>query len=83
MPSLRSSVAGATPARDTSDRNYPKLLQGDSGSVWLITKPREGVIVSLSGRPQKAKHYLGYYSTKMVESKMRPFMDEVKLSMAS
>ena len=51
--------------------------------MWLITKPREGVIVSLSGRPQKAKHYLGYHSTKMVESKMRPFTGEVKLSMAS
>lgn len=76
MP-IRSSITGGACA---STGTYPKLLKGDSGSVWLMTAPRQGVIVHLSDRPQKAKHKVGYFSTKMVEDKMRPFTGEIKLT---
>lgn len=74
---LKSSATGSAPAAAAS---YPKLLQGDSGSVWLVTGPKAGVIVHLSGRPQKAKHHVGYASGKLVEAKMRPFVGEVRLA---
>lgn len=75
MP-IRSSATGSAPAASS----YPRLLQGDSGSVWLVTAPKTGVIVHLSDRPQKAKHKIGYTTTKLVEAKMRAYVGEVKLA---
>lgn len=55
---------------------YPKVLKGRTkvdgtgGSVWLVTAPNTGVIIQLANRPQKAKHRLGFYSTRLVEHKM-------------
>lgn len=76
--SFRSTLGTGAPAAAPApavplNGHYPKTLQGDSGSVWLVTKPKTGVILYLSPRPQKAKHKLGYTSEKLNESKMRPY----------
>lgn len=78
---LRSSLSTPTPAVPLNG-HYPKFLQGDSGSVWLLTAPKTGVIIHISARPQKAKHKLGYYSTRMNEAKMRPFTGSITLQAA-
>lgn len=76
MP-IRSTATGSATVASNS---YPVLLQGDSGSVWLVTAPKTGVIVHLSNRPQKAKHKVGYTTAKLVEAKMRPFVGKVELA---
>lgn len=76
---MRSSISTPTPAAPLNGY-YPKLLQGDSGSVWLVTAAKTGVIVHLSAKPQKAKHKLGYYTTRLTESKMRAFTGTVNIS---
>lgn len=82
--SLRSRIGGAvapTPAPRPVPLNgyYPKLLQGDSGSVWLVSAAKTGTIVHLSGRPQKSKHKVGYYSTRLDEGKMRVFAGDITI----
>ena len=89
MPAIRSTVS----CGNTATGGYPKLMEGRSGSVWLLTgtspvrgkrggQLAQGVIVHLSDTPQKAgKHHLGYFSQKMVESDMRPFTGEVKIAL--
>ena len=74
---IKSSVTGAAAAPVAS---YPRLLRGESGSVWLVTAPKTGVIVYLSPSPQKAKHHVGYSTVKLVEAKMTAFTGEVKLA---
>lgn len=90
--SLRSSVQGAyTPAPAPAPKPvpfngfYPKLLQGkvkhdgSGGSVWLVTAPKTGTIINLARRPQKAKHRLGYYTTRLKEEDMVPFVGTVNI----
>lgn len=77
--SMRSSISTPTPAVPLNG-HYPKLLSGDSGSVWLVTAAKTGVIVHLSRSPQKAKHKLGYYTTRLNEAKMRAFAGTVNIS---
>lgn len=94
MPqSIRSSL-GYTPAPAPApvvkpvpfNGYYPKLLKGvakrdgSGGSVWLVTAPRTGVIVHLAGRPQKAKHKLGYYTTRLKEADMVPFAGNINIA---
>lgn len=75
---LRSSTAA--PAAAPLNGYYPKLLRGASGSVWLVTAPKTGVIVHLSGTPQKGKHKIGYYTTRLVEAKMSVHNNAVTIS---
>lgn len=77
--SMRSTISTPTPAVPLNG-HYPKLLSGDSGSVWLVTAANTGVIVHLSAKPQKAKHRLGYYTTRLVEKKMRAFAGTVTIA---
>lgn len=74
----RTSADAAVPLNG----HYPKLLRGDSGSVWLVTAPKTGVIVHLSSTPQKGKHKIGYYSTRLVEAKMRAHNSAVTIEAA-
>ena len=76
--SISSSITPATPPVPLNGY-YPKFLQGASGSVWLLTAPKTGVIVHLSRAPQKAKHKLGYYSTRLNESKMTAYKGNITL----
>lgn len=78
MPSVRSTTS-APRAAVPLNGYYPKLLRGKSGSVWLVTAPKTGSIVFLSAQPQKAKHKLGYYTTRLVEAKMEVHSDPVTL----
>lgn len=78
MPSVRSTTASSRPAVPLNGY-YPKLLRGDSGSVWLVTGPKTGVIVYLSDRPQKSKHKLGYGTSKLNEAKMKAHTDPITL----
>lgn len=73
----------ATGAAAPGNGYYPKFLQGDSGSVWLLNAARSGMLVHLSARPQKAKHKVGYYSTKLAEQKMRPYTGNIALNVAA
>jgi hypothetical protein len=79
MPTFRSTISGGAAAA----LSFPTLLQGDSGSVWLVTAPKTGVIVHLSNTPQKAKHRVGYTTAKLVTDKMKPFSGTVTLNMAA
>lgn len=76
---IASRATAATPAVPLNGY-YPKLLQGDSGSVWLVTGPKTGTIVHLSARPQKGKHKVGYSSAKLVEGKMKEFKGSVTIT---
>lgn len=87
MPALRASIP--TPkAPVPANGYYPKLLQGDSGSVWLVTGPSakrgrsNGTVVFLSARPQKGHHKVGYTTDKINEVKMKVFSDPVTLQFA-
>lgn len=80
MPAIRSTTT-APRAGVPLNGYYPKLLRGDSGSVWLVTEPKTGVIIFLSGTPQKGKHKVGYRSAKLNEAKMKPHTDPVTLQM--
>lgn len=91
MPRLTSSITGAAPAVPMNG-TYPKLLKGRAksrrnggtgGSVWLVTAPNTGTIVHLATSPQKAKHKLGYYSTRLVENTMDVFEGTVALKIAA
>lgn len=62
---------------------YPKFLQGASGSVWLVTAPKQGVIVHLADRPQKAKHKVGYATSQLNESKMDPYTGQITLNVTA
>lgn len=81
ITSRATTPAPAVPANG----HYPKLLQGKAksngagGSVWLVTAPNVGTIVQLASRPQKTKHRLGYYTTRLVETKMVVFKGKVEL----
>ena len=89
---IRSSLGGAAAVMEAPkpvpfNGHYPKLLQGKKsgtgrgdGSVWLVTAPKTGVIVYLSARPQKAKHKLGYYTTRLREEDMVPFTGNVAIA---
>lgn len=78
MPGISSRAIGGTPPVPANGF-YPKLLQGKSGSVWLVSAPKTGSIIQLSSRPQKTKHRLGYYTTRLVETKMTVFKGKVEL----
>ena len=80
MPQALRSSASNPSAAIPLNGHYPKLLQGNSGSVWLITAPKTGVLLHLSNRPQKAKHKIGYYSTRMNEAKMREYRGNVTIA---
>ena len=82
MPTVRSTTAASAP-KTPLNGYYPKLLRGDSGSVWLVTAPKTGTIVFLSARPQKAKHKLGYCTTKLDEAKMHVHNDPVTLQLVA
>lgn len=89
MPRLNATIPARAPTRVVpANGYYPKLLQGDSGSVWLVTGPSGkrdrsyGTIVYLSGRPQKASHKIGYHTDKINEAKMKVFKDPVTLAFA-
>lgn len=81
--SSRLAVAPAPPV--PANGHYPKLLQGKAkingsgGSVWLVTAPNTGTIVQLARVPQKTRHRLGYYTTRLVETKMVVFKGKVEL----
>lgn len=80
MPAQSISSQISTPAPAVPlNGYYPKFLQGASGSVWLVTAPKTGVIIHLSNRPQKAKHKLGYYTTRLDEGKMSVFKGNISL----
>lgn len=88
MPGLRSSFRSPTPARAPVPANgyYPKLLQGASGSVWLVTGPNpakrqraNGVLVGLSDRPQKGSHKVGTVSGILNETKMKVYNGPITL----
>lgn len=80
MPQTFRSTASAATLAVPLNGYYPKLLQGDSNSVWLVTAPKTGVIVHLSDRPQKTKHKIGYSSVKLVEAKMREYKGTVTIA---
>lgn len=86
MPGIHSRVVSPpAPARVPANGYYPKLLQGQpkrdgsGGSVWLVTAPKTGTIVQLASRPQKTKHRLGYYTTRLKEEAMVVFKGKVEL----
>lgn len=79
---VAARAAAPAPAPVPLNGYYPKLLQGNSGSVWLLDAAKTGVIVHLSDRPQKAKHYVGYRTAKLNESKMRPYTGPITLNAA-
>lgn len=84
MPGISSRVVGAPPAAVPANGFYPKLLQGRvkngrGGSVWLVTSAKTGTIVQLAVRPQKDKHKLGYYTTRLDETKMDIFRGKIEL----
>lgn len=86
MPGIHSRVVSPpAPARVPANGYYPKLLQGavkrdgSGGSVWLVTAPKTGTIVQLASRPQKVKHRLGYYTTRLKEEVMVVFKGKVEL----
>lgn len=87
MPALKTTIPTRTPTVPANGY-YPKLLQGDSGSVWMVTGPSgkrnrtRGVIVHLSNRPQKSHHKVGYVTDLINESKMKVFSDPVTLQFA-
>ena len=84
MPGIRSTTPCAAP-KVPLNGHYPKILRGRTkgdgtgGSVWLVTAPNTGIIINLAARPQKAKHKLGYYTTRLVEAKMDPYTQPVTL----
>ena len=84
MPRVLSSTA-TDPAPVPLNGHYPKILKGRTkrdgtgGSVWLVTAPKTGVIINLAARPQKAKHKLGYYTTRLDESTMDAYTQPVTL----
>ena len=87
MARLTSSFSHA-PARAPVPANgyYPKLLQGASGSVWLVTGPNpnkrqraNGILVGLSSRPQKSTHKIGTVSGILNETKMTVYKQPISL----
>lgn len=80
MPGVKSTVIGATPVVPLNGY-YPKLLSGKSGSIWLVAAPKTGTIVHLSQRPQKTKHKLGYFTTRLDEAAMAPFKGSLTLAL--
>lgn len=94
MPKATATIIPGTPARAPAPvaPTY-KLYQGRSGSVWLVNGPgarsaksgqmSRGILVAVSGRPQKAKHHLGYASEKLIVGDMTEFTGEVRLRNAA
>lgn len=74
---IRSSLAGSSPTPVAP--SYPKLAQARvSGTVWLVTGPKTGVVVHAGPRAKDAK--VGYTSRKLVETKMVPFTGSLTLA---
>lgn len=74
---VKTKVNGGSAVAPT----YPRLARGTkSGSIYLLTAPKTGVIVHLGEKPYKAKHKLGYTSAKLIERDMTPFSGSVEVS---
>jgi len=52
-------------ARSTASTEFPKLMKGSTGTVWLCSSHKCGVIVALAGGTFKE----GYYSDCLVDLK--------------
>lgn len=87
MPAQRvtSSATGITPAAPLNGY-YPKYLKGDSGTVWLVTAPKTGVILALGTRqPFRNKTVgVGYQTSKLKEHVgMAPYTGTITINVAA
>lgn len=92
MPAQRLSnpaPLGSTARSVPLNGYYPKLLQGASGSVWLVTGPSPGkrnratgVLVGLSRTPQRSNHKVGFQSAILNEAKMTPYTGSITINAA-
>lgn len=86
MP-IRSSLAGSAPAASSRAPSFePRLVQARvSGTVWLLTAPKSGVVVHVGPRAQRSKGqtvdcHVGYTSNKLAEAKLAPFSGSLTLA---
>lgn len=79
MP-IRSSLAGSAPAASSRAPSFePRLVQARvSGTVWLLTAPKSGVVVHVGAGARDAK--IGYTSNKLAEAKLAPFSGSLTLA---
>ncbi len=86
MPAQRitGSATGATPAIPLNG-HYPKFLKGSSGSVWIMTAPKTGVLL-VKGRTEPFRNKtvnVGYTTSKLKEGVMEAYPGTITLNVAA